>query len=295
MNAERRNLYRILHVQPEAPTEIIKASYRALMSSLRVHPDLGGDPARAAEVNHAYAVLTDPERRRAYDLSLKQRARAASPAAPGAGAAASRTTPPRAAPAAGPRPAGGSATSAAGAPAASAASPAASTPRGAAPPAGAGPAPATAQPALAFMAWRADRRCPFCRTGFKLVLRPDTRCVTCDSPLMPAPDAQGAAHELLGRRGSQRHARDQEVTMRLPGVAQDQAARLRNLSLTGMGLTSPVRVARGSVVRIITPQFDALVGVVHQRTAGQGFQLHGSLLTLQLMRMNQGVFVSVKV
>ena len=77
MNAERRNLYRILHVQPEAPTEIIKASYRALMSTLRVHPDLGGDPARAAEVNHAYAVLMDPERRRAYDLSLKAASRQA--------------------------------------------------------------------------------------------------------------------------------------------------------------------------------------------------------------------------
>ena len=295
MNAERRNLYRILHVQPEAPTEIIKASYRALMSSLRVHPDLGGDPARAAEVNHAYAVLTDPERRRAYDLSLKQRARGASPGAANGAAPAARAAPPRAAPAASPRPAGASAAAPAASTAAASATSAAGSARGAASPGSAGPAPASVQPALAFMAWRADRRCPFCRTGFKLVLRPDTRCVTCDSPLMPAPEAQGAAHELLGRRGSQRHARDQEVTMRLPGVAQDQAARLRNLSLTGMGLTSTVRVARGSVVRIITPQFDALVGVVHQRAAGQVFQLHGSLLTLQLMRMNQGVFVSVKV
>lgn len=273
MNAERRNLYRILHVQPEAPTEIIKASYRALMSSLRVHPDLGGDPARAAEVNHAYAVLMDPERRRAYDLSLKQPRARPAPAAPPppaarAAAPASRPAPPRpaSAPAAAPRP-------------------------GTAP----GSPPAAAQMPLGFVAWRADRRCPFCRTGFKVVLRPETRCVTCDSPLMPAPEAQGAAHELLGRRGSQRHARDQEVTLRLPGVAEDLAARLRNLSLTGMGLTCAVRVARGSVVRVITPQFDALVGVVHQRSAGSGFQLHGSLLTLQLLRLNQGVFVSVKI
>jgi hypothetical protein len=72
MPPERRNLYRILHVQPEAPAEIIKASYRALMSSLRVHPDLGGDTDKAAQINAAYAVLSDPERRRAYDLSLRQ-------------------------------------------------------------------------------------------------------------------------------------------------------------------------------------------------------------------------------
>ena len=71
---ERRNLYRILHVQPEAPAEVIKASYRALMSSLRAHPDLGGDTARAAQINAAYAVLRDPAQRAAYDASLRRRA-----------------------------------------------------------------------------------------------------------------------------------------------------------------------------------------------------------------------------
>ena len=57
MAAERRNLYRLLYVQPEAPVEIIKASYRTLMSVLRLHPDLGGDHERAARVNAAYEVL----------------------------------------------------------------------------------------------------------------------------------------------------------------------------------------------------------------------------------------------
>lgn len=69
---ERRNLYRILYVQPEAPTAVIKASYRALMSTLRVHPDLGGDHEQAARINHAYEVLSDPQRRKAYDLSLRR-------------------------------------------------------------------------------------------------------------------------------------------------------------------------------------------------------------------------------
>jgi curved DNA-binding protein CbpA len=71
MTEERRNLYRILHVQPEAPLEVIRASYRTLMSTLRAHPDLGGDAQVAAGINHAYAVLTDPQRRHAYDKSLK--------------------------------------------------------------------------------------------------------------------------------------------------------------------------------------------------------------------------------
>lgn len=68
----RRNHYRVLHVQPEAPLEVIKASYRTLMSGLRVHPDLGGSTAEAAMVNDAWAVLSDPVRRAAYDRTLHQ-------------------------------------------------------------------------------------------------------------------------------------------------------------------------------------------------------------------------------
>ena len=64
----RRNYYRILHVQPEAPLEIIKASYRGLMTKLKAHPDLGGDHEGAVLINQAYAVLSNPDRRRRYDL-----------------------------------------------------------------------------------------------------------------------------------------------------------------------------------------------------------------------------------
>lgn len=81
MSRERRNHYRLLYVQPEAPFEVIKAAYRALMGSARVHPDLGGDNEQAARLNAAYAVLSDPERRRAYDLSLRRPARGAGPTA----------------------------------------------------------------------------------------------------------------------------------------------------------------------------------------------------------------------
>jgi curved DNA-binding protein CbpA len=63
----RRNYYRLLHVQPDAPTEIIKASYRTLMQRLRMHPDLGGDDWNASLLNEAYAVLVDPDKRAAYD------------------------------------------------------------------------------------------------------------------------------------------------------------------------------------------------------------------------------------
>lgn len=87
MPPNRRNLYRILQVQPDAPVQVIKASYRVIMSSLRAHPDLGGDEDQAALINLAYSVLSDPEKRAAYDrllapkLQLQRRGGTAAPAA----------------------------------------------------------------------------------------------------------------------------------------------------------------------------------------------------------------------
>ena len=63
----RRNYYRILHVQPDAPLAIVKMSYRTLMQKLKSHPDLGGDVASAALLNEAYAVISDPIKRALYD------------------------------------------------------------------------------------------------------------------------------------------------------------------------------------------------------------------------------------
>ena len=69
----RRNFYRILHVDRDAPPEIITASYRSMLSTLRLHPDLGGDHEGAVLINQAYAVLRDPIKRAHYDLSLPPR------------------------------------------------------------------------------------------------------------------------------------------------------------------------------------------------------------------------------
>lgn len=66
----RRNFYRILHVQRDAPLEVIQTSYRTLMQRLRMHPDLGGDPWQATVINEAFATLKDPVRRAAYDRGL---------------------------------------------------------------------------------------------------------------------------------------------------------------------------------------------------------------------------------
>lgn len=68
---DRRNYYRLLHVQPDAPDVVIKAAYRALMAMH--HPDRGGSAATAALLNEAWAVLGHPAARRAYDAKRAAR------------------------------------------------------------------------------------------------------------------------------------------------------------------------------------------------------------------------------
>jgi hypothetical protein len=62
--------YRILQVQPNAPAPMIHTSYQTLVRrALRDSP--GGD--EIARLDAAYAVLSDPERRAAYDLERSGR------------------------------------------------------------------------------------------------------------------------------------------------------------------------------------------------------------------------------
>ena len=66
----RRNYYRVLQVQPDAPHAVIKASYHTLLRELKQHPDLGGDHWNAIILNNAYEVLSDPAKRAEYDKKL---------------------------------------------------------------------------------------------------------------------------------------------------------------------------------------------------------------------------------
>ena len=66
-----QNYYQLLHVLPDAPSPVIKASYRAMMQKMRHHPDLGGDPARAQLLNEAVDTLCNPDRRAIYDSKLQ--------------------------------------------------------------------------------------------------------------------------------------------------------------------------------------------------------------------------------
>jgi curved DNA-binding protein CbpA len=66
------DLYKVLNVDPGADADVIRAAYRAL--ARRFHPDVSADPAassRMAELNAAFELLSDPERRAVYDKSRR--------------------------------------------------------------------------------------------------------------------------------------------------------------------------------------------------------------------------------
>src|SRR3954469_14836502 len=71
-------LYDILEVSPNASLQIIRSAYRTL--SQQYHPDKNSGVQTAtlmAEINRAYMVLSDPLKRKEYDVSLTGTAKAA--------------------------------------------------------------------------------------------------------------------------------------------------------------------------------------------------------------------------
>jgi DnaJ-class molecular chaperone len=63
------NYYEILDVSKDATPSDIKKSYRSL--SLKYHPDKpSGDKNKFQEINQAYEILSDPQKREQYDAEL---------------------------------------------------------------------------------------------------------------------------------------------------------------------------------------------------------------------------------
>ena len=81
----QRNHYEILGVSPTATTDQIKKKYREL--ARKFHPDVVQDKALGqkifTQINQAYRVLGDPERRAQYDTTLRADRDAARPSANG--------------------------------------------------------------------------------------------------------------------------------------------------------------------------------------------------------------------
>jgi molecular chaperone DnaJ len=66
----KRDLYGILGVSREAAPADIRRAYRRI--AFNVHPDVGErpDPGHFREVHEAYEVLSNPDRRRSYDVEI---------------------------------------------------------------------------------------------------------------------------------------------------------------------------------------------------------------------------------
>lgn len=60
-----KTLYEILGVPADATDDQIKRAFRKRVK--RAHPDAGGDAEKFRTIQHAYEVLSDPERRKRYN------------------------------------------------------------------------------------------------------------------------------------------------------------------------------------------------------------------------------------
>ena len=69
---DSENPYKLLKVDSEAPLEVVKAAYKALMKTGSIHPDLGGENNLAQDINNAYQILSDSEQRSKLDVKLKK-------------------------------------------------------------------------------------------------------------------------------------------------------------------------------------------------------------------------------
>src|SRR3954470_1962748 len=65
MSTTKRDYYEILGVNKNASADEIKKAFRK--AAVEHHPDRGGDEAKFKEINEAYEVLKDTEKRKRYD------------------------------------------------------------------------------------------------------------------------------------------------------------------------------------------------------------------------------------
>ena len=66
--AEKRDYYEVLGVSKNATPDEIKKAYRKL--AMKYHPDVNKDPGaedKFKEINEAYEVLSDEQKRQTYD------------------------------------------------------------------------------------------------------------------------------------------------------------------------------------------------------------------------------------
>jgi hypothetical protein len=140
-------------------------------------------------------------------------------------------------------------------------------------------------------AWLPERRCPLCQQETGPLLRRDSRCLRCQSPLaaLPGPGQQG--QEGLGRRGAVRRDQGHVAMAHVGWPPVVQPVRWRDLSLTGLSLYLAQPLPPGTRLRLVDPALEAVVEVVGCRPQGRVHVVHARLLTALLLQAT-GVFMS---
>ncbi len=258
----RVDFYQVLHVRPDAPTTVIKASYRALLREGGVHPDMGGDHFHAALLNEAFATLSDPKKRAAYDKAMNR----ATTAAPHGGSQAS--------------------------PSSTAATERAHSAARHAPPFG------SHRDESAFRSRTQDGgRCLFCGDVLGPVSTepPDAICAACGAALCAA--KRHHANDS-SRRAIDRLPHRMSVTFRRSGSPDVVASALTDdLSLNGMRVRTAVELTIGERLRVES-QFCSAVAVVRSVAPSGPMADHAWLaglefLTLRIKRERGGLVSSV--
>jgi len=62
-----KDFYKILEVEKNATPDKIKSQYKIL--ARKYHPDKGGDPDKFKEISEAYENLSDPNKKKIYDIN----------------------------------------------------------------------------------------------------------------------------------------------------------------------------------------------------------------------------------
>ncbi|MGE0387874.1 MAG: PilZ domain-containing protein, partial [Gammaproteobacteria bacterium] len=142
---------------------------------------------------------------------------------------------------------------------------------------------------------RTRGRCAFCGDPVPAVVDVETRCGACASPLAPlAVLAARSGREQHGRRASTRVRKSDSARLHLARGQPPAAARLRDLSPTGLSLFTPAAVSVGSTVRVVAPDFDLVAVVVQVRRQEALRIVHARLLT-GWFAARRATFVSMRV
>lgn len=251
----RRNFYRILHVQPEAPLEIIKASYRSLMTKLKMHPDLGGDHETAVLINQAYVVLSDPKKRKQYD-EMRHTCKS-----PGRGYQAHEAPINASEPSMYQRPG----------------------------------EHRTGWDDDKPRSDAAQKRCLFCGAIFFLAPKAGRYCIQCASPLVLAqPVPNKRLREIFGRRTTPRIARRGTLIIYPNWPHVGYSAQLRDLSPFGVSMLTKYGARTGQILKFDAVNLKGIAHVVSVRENGTDFSVRASFLTVEFLT-KVGAFVTEKV